>query len=307
MLDTELMTKSPQFHTDFWNYLRVPNNATELNLPKQTKIPLLGTFVMPTKSVEKLREKLHELNPLRQIATTMTLDKSHYMLLHYISEPKTVWTDENGYPINEGIAPLDTKQTKISSHQLASFIQVSTSLKEDHSFNLEDYILKTFAKTFSHEECKAFIHGDGINQPIGLLDETRGAKVGHTSSILTMDAILQLYTSVKSEYRVNGTWIMSDDTFLKLRLLKDSLGNYLWTEDTLFGKPVVIVNAMDNATYPIAFGDFSYLWILERFAPTVKVLKELLYLKDQTGYLGYLTLDALLTNRDAIKVLKIEG
>ena len=70
---------------------------------------------------------------------------------------------------------------------------------------------------------------------------------------------------------------MNDETVLLLRKLKDSDGNYLWNQanDTILSKPVVISNYMPSSVSsatPIAFGDLSYYWMLERQPLTVKVL-----------------------------------
>jgi HK97 family phage major capsid protein len=66
---------------------------------------------------------------------------------------------------------------------------------------------------------------------------------------------------------------------LHLRTLKDSGGNYLWnhSDNTILGKPVeyspTICQASRVAVKPIAFGDFSFLWIVDRQPLSVKVLE----------------------------------
>ena len=61
--------------------------------------------------------------------------------------------------------------------------------------------------------------------------------------------------------------------------LKDKDGNYLWQEnmDTILGKPVYISEFMPSIASGkkvIAFGDFSYYWILNRRPLAVSALKE---------------------------------
>ena len=105
---------------------------------------------------------------------------------------------------------------------------------------------------------------------------------------------------------------MNDETALTLRSLKDDAGNYLWRggADSLLGKPVVISNAMPSiapGAKPVAFGDFSYYWVVSRFPLTVRVLDELFALHDQRGYLAYEFLDGKLIRLEAVKVLKMAG
>lgn len=79
-------------------------------------------------------------------------------------------------------------------------------------------------------------------------------------------------------------WLMNDETAITLRTLKDTAGNYLWrkSDNTILGKPVEYSTYMPN-TEPgatsIAFGDFSHYWIIQRQPLTIKVLKELFYIR----------------------------
>lgn len=104
---------------------------------------------------------------------------------------------------------------------------------------------------------------------------------------------------------------MNDKTALFLRTLKDDNGNYLWNtaNDTILGRPVQISNAMpdvEDGKKPIAFGDFSYYWIIDRDPISMCVLRELFFVHQQTGYLAAEYLDGRLIRSDAIKVLQIE-
>lgn len=115
-----------------------------------------------------------------------------------------------------------------------------------------------------------FINGTGIQMPTGILDATNGADVGITTAEITYDNVIGLYFSVKPVYRRNAVWMMNDETALALRTLKDSAGNYLWrnSDDAILGKRVIISEYMPNAeskdSKPIAFGDFSYYWVICR-------------------------------------------
>ncbi|MBR0278286.1 MAG: phage major capsid protein, partial [Clostridia bacterium] len=55
----------------------------------------------------------------------------------------------------------------------------------------------------------------------------------------------------------------------------------------------------------IAFGDFSYYWIIERSPIAVDALHEKYALQDQTGYFATEFLGGQLIRKDAVKVLEI--
>ena len=60
-----------------------------------------------------------------------------------------------------------------------------------------------------------------------------------------------------------------------------------------------------QVTKPIAFGDFSYYWIVGRKPVTVRTLLEKFVLYDQIGYLAFEFLDGKLVRNEAIKVIQM--
>ena len=54
---------------------------------------------------------------------------------------------------------------------------------------------------------------------------------------------------------------------------------------------------------PIAFGDFSYYWVVLRAPFSLRVLTDKFVLNDQIGYLALEYLDGKLVRIDAVKVL----
>lgn len=120
--------------------------------------------------------------------------------------------------------------------------------------------------------------------------------MGTTTADITYDKIIALYFSAKPEYRRNAVWLMNDETALTLRTLKDDAGNYLWrdSDDTILGKKVIMSEFMPSAetgSKPIAFGDFSYYWVVGRSPIEIRTLSEKFAAVDQLGYLAYEFLD----------------
>lgn len=65
----------------------------------------------------------------------------------------------------------------------------------------------------------------------------------------------------------------------------------------ILGRAVEYSNYMPNMAsgeIPIAFGDFSYYWIVERQALTIKVLQELYLHNNEIGFAGCEILDGRL-------------
>ena len=61
----------------------------------------------------------------------------------------------------------------------------------------------------------------------------------------------------------------------------------------------------EEGNKPVAFGDFSYYWIVKRTPVSVKILQELFALRHQTGYLAFEFIDGKLIRTDAVKVIEM--
>ena len=61
----------------------------------------------------------------------------------------------------------------------------------------------------------------------------------------------------------------------------------------------------ESGSKPIAFGDFSYYWVIGRRPIGVRTLTEKFAVLDQLGYLAYEFLDGKLIRPEAVKVIQI--
>ena len=201
-----------------------------------------------------------------------------------------------------------TEKAPFSSYKVAAISKLGNTFVEDLHFDIEKYLSREFARRFGRAEEDVLINGTGIKEPTGIL---ASAEIGVEASVdLNYDSVIALYFATKQEYRKNGVWLMNDETVLLLRKLKDSDGNYLWNQanDTILSKPVVISNYMPSSVSsatPIAFGDLSYYWMLERQPLTVKVLSELYARENRTGYAAFERIDGKLIRPEAVKLLKV--
>lgn len=65
------------------------------------------------------------------------------------------------------------------------------------------------------------------------------------------------------------------------------------------------MSVISSGNKAIAFGNFSFFWIVDRQSLAVKVLKEKYILEGQIGYAAYERLDAKLILPGAVKVLQL--
>lgn len=301
------MINSTEYNRNFWNAMRGKNDNYEgISEGRHSNT---GSYQLPREADSKYTEALPNESVFRNIATVLNAPRMDSTIRTYDAQDIATWLgDDNLATYYDGVDTFNT--LTINNHRLGTIIRLSTDFTSDAGFDIEDYLVKSFAKRIGKTEENSFINGTGVDMPIGILNSTGGADIGVIASTLTYDDVIRLYFSLKKDYRKNAVWLMNDETALALRSLKDSTGNYLWrdSDDTILSKKVIIsehMPSMASGAIPIAFGDFSYYWIIQRLPLTVRAVTEKYMFYQQIGYLGYEHLDAKLIRSEAIKVLKI--
>lgn len=299
--------ESGSYDYDFWNAMRgKQHNDERLAHGKDTST---SAFHMSTMSNDKYMKAVQKESIFRQLGTCITTYNNGHRILARDTTDLAEWVPEGEtIPMQESINDFNEKS--LGSHKLTVFVKTDEDFIHDVTFDFEAYLTNRLAKNFGRAEEKAFITGTGKNMPTGILADKDGADIGVTTKAITYDDVVKLYFSVKPEYRKHGVWMMNDETAQALRTLKDDGGNYIWnhTNDTIMGKRVIIsefIPSVGNGNKPIAFGNFSYYWVVNRRPVSVRCLREMFVLQDQVGHLAFEFLDGKLIRTEAIKVLQI--
>lgn len=126
-------------------------------------------------------------------------------------------------------------------HLILQYARLKKSFILDTQFDLENYLCTDFAKRFGRAEENKFLNGNGQTDPQGLLQKNATVTTSETGAI-SYDDLVDLYFSVDVHYRKKSVFMMSDETAMHLRKLKDENGFPIFngTNNTIFGKPVHI-------------------------------------------------------------------
>ena len=301
------LPNQPEYDKEFWNYIR-GKETSEAYLESGRRTT--GGYILPSASDSQFTEALKKESLFRNIGTYVYSHNGSSKILAKHSDASASWIPDGGeIPAYDGM--LDFTEFTLKDHKLATVLKMDADFLHDNPHIFSNFFIGRMARAFGKAENDGFINGTGVDMPTGILSEN-GADIGVTAAELTFDSVIQLYFSVDKNYRDNGVWLMNDETALALRLLRDDSGNYLWNHvnDTILGKPVYINNCMPSAASgakPVAFGDFSFYWIVERDPLSVRILKEKFIESGQIGYLGYEFLDGKLIRSDAVKVLSVSN
>lgn len=275
-----------------------------------------GGYLVPEEYDSRLIDVLTEENIMRGLATRITTSGEHKINIA-ATKPAAAWIEEGGQ-LTFGDATFD--QIIMDAHKLHVAIKVTEELLYDSAFNLENYIIKQFGKALANAEEDAFLNGDGVGKPLGLLAADGGAEVGVTAAsatAITADEIINLIYSLKRPYRKNAKFMCNDQTLAAIRKLKDSTGQYLWQPSLQQGEPDRILGyaVMTSPYFPtiaggkaaMAFGDFSYYNIGDRGTRSFAELKELFAGNGMVGFVAKERVDGKLVLPEAVKLLMMKS
>ena len=274
-----------------------------------------GGFLVPEDFERDIVSALDEENVIRSLAKVITTQ--HERKIPIATGHSTAqWTAENA-AYTESNPSFGQKQ--IDAFKLTDLCRVSVELLQDSAFDIEDYLMKEFARAFGIAEEEAFCVGTGTNQPTGIFT-AKGGTVGVTTAsatAITVDEVISLVYALKSPYRRNAKFLMHDATVSLLRKLKDSNGVYLWQPSVQAGEPDRLlgyeiytspyVPTAAAGALTVAFGDFKNYWIGDRAGRTVQRLNELYATNGQIGYVATERVDGKVILPEGIQLLKMKA
>ena len=309
MLKTKNITATADYRTQFWNVMKGGKDYPDTLISGKDESS--GAFILPDDFQSKLDGMVKDKSIFRKHASVITAYNGPSHILATDCEDVAMFVPENGeIPFQDGMD--DFSRLQIDAHKLAVGVKMDSAFVHDASFNMEDCLAARLARNFAKAEDNGFINGQGVYEPMGILDEDNGAERAVYTETITYDDVISLFYALEPDYRLNAIWMMNSETALKLRTMKDDDGNYLWNTsgDTILGKPVIISEYMpseESGSMPVVFGDFSYYWIVRRSPFSITVLRELFIAHEQIGYLAYEYLDGKLVRRKAVQGISINA
>lgn len=284
-----------------------------------------GGYLVPTEWDRTLEKRLLILSPMRSLAKVQTTSKPSFTRLfteHGMSSGWVGETDARPETTTGKFKPFTYNTGEIYVNPSAT-----QQMLDDSEINLESWLLGEIDNEIALQEGKAFLTGDGVNKPTGLLTYIEGnanaskhpygaikvVKSGNANEI-TADALIDLVYALPAAYASNAGFVMNRNTLATLRKLKDGQGNYLWQPSLVAGQPSTLlgykvtelVDMPDVAanTTPVLFGDLAQGYmVLDRVG--VRVLRDPYTNKPFVSFYTTKRVGGGLLNPDTMKVLKV--
>jgi len=210
-----------------------------------------GGYFAPVEWDRTVTGKLKERSPIRENAKIQSISGAGFRKLYSDRTVGSGWVGETASrpaTSTPTITPLD-----FTPGELYAFPFASQILLEDAEVDIEQWLADEVEVEFSRQENIAFLSGDGVNKPFGLLTYVAGAAnaakhpwgaIGVVNSgsaaALTSDGFIDLFYSVPKELRAGAKLYANRLTQGKMRKLKDGDGNYLWQPSFAAGQPATL-------------------------------------------------------------------
>ncbi len=285
-----------------------------------------GGYVVPTEMEGTIDRVLGTVSALRSLANIRQIGTKTYTKLVNMGGAGSGWVGEEESRTETGTPTL--KELEFNVMEIYAEPNATQTMLDDAMIDVESWLADEVATTFAEQEGAAFITGNGVKRPRGLLtyntvanDSYAWGSIGFVATGAAAafassdpgDAFVDTYYALKSGYRANGTWLTSDAVMGAIRKFKDGNGNYLWAPptapeapSTILGKPVVTddnMPALAANAFPVAFGDFrrGYL-VVDRVG--IRVLRNPYKVNGKVAFYTTKRVGGGVQNFEAIKLLK---
>jgi HK97 family phage major capsid protein len=273
-----------------------------------------GGYMVPTQRANSIIEKLVEYSPIRTLANVVTITGNAYEVP---AEDDPVfeanWVSERGARPETATGSL--RMERIPVHEIYAKPRATQTMLDDSAFNVEGWINNRVATRFAVLEAQAFLSGDGVGKPEGILTKSGIAEVvSGDASKITADSLIEIYYNLPEFYVRNSTWLMKRSTIKEIRKLKTNDNQYLWQPGLAGVAPATIldrpyVEAVDMPSiatnaYPVLFGDFRAAYtIVDRQG--IRILRDPYSSKPYVEFYTTRRVGGQVVQADALRKLKI--
>jgi HK97 family phage major capsid protein len=288
-----------------------------------------GGYTVSRETETAIDRVLPTVSALRGIASVRQISGSGYKKLVNLGGSSSGWVSETGSRPETNSPALS--QLDFPCMELYANPSATQTLLDDSAVDIAAWLADEVSIEFAAKEGAAFISGDGVGKPRGLLAYTNvldasyaWGKLGYVktgaaatfNATFPQDDLVNLQTALKTGYQVGASFLMTRTTQSVIRKFKDQNDLYLWQPGlqagqpaSIFGKTIVLDDNMDEVganKYPIAYGDFKRAYIIiDRVG--IRVLRDPYTNKPYVMFYTTKRVGGGVQNFEAVKLLKCEA
>lgn len=285
-----------------------------------------GGYVAPPELERLILRRLAATSPMREICQVRTIGAGTFRKPVSPTGLAAAWVAETAARPETTAPTLDV--IDFPAGELYASPAATQALLDDAYVSIDEWLAEEVQDAFAAQETTAFVTGDGVNKPKGLLAYAAApeasyawGQVGYLATGVAgawpasnpTDKLIDLIYAAKTQYRQNGRFVMNRRTVSAVRKFKDAQGNYIWNaalqpgqSASLLGFPVTEIEAMPDVganAMALAFGDFEKGYLIVDRAG-VRVLRDPYSAKPHVLFYTTKRVGGGVQNFDAVKLLK---
>jgi HK97 family phage major capsid protein len=285
-----------------------------------------GGMLVPDELDTNIGHRVLAVSPMRALATVRKVSAANLKKPFSQTGMATGWVAETAarpQTANQQLAELN-----FPTMELYAMPAATQALLDDAAVDIEAWIAGEVEIVFAEQEGAAFITGDGVAKPKGVMAYNKVADTSWTwgnlgyvatgvaggfKSTGASDTLVDAIYALKAGYRQNATFLMNRKVQAEIRKFKSADGFYLWQPPTgpdgkasLMGYPIAEAEEMPDiaaSSYSIAIGDFrsGYL-VVDRIG--TRVLRDPYSAKPYVLFYTTKRVGGGVQNFEAIKLVK---
>ncbi len=266
---------------------------------------------------------VYETSPLRQMASVITVGTDAYELITDNDQAGWGWVGET-QARPDTYTPVLGKLS-IPVNEMYAMPNASQKMLDDAMIDVEAWLAGKVSEVFARGEAQAFISGNGVNKPLGILSYAAGTSVGSqqvqqinlgSASTLTYAGLVALQNSLKEPYQSNAQFLMQRSSMTNVLAILDGQGRQIFKqmydnnaglEGYVVGKPVRFaadIPAVATNALAVAYGDWKKAYqIVDRMG--VRVLRDPYTNKPSVRFYTTKRVGGAAVNFEAFKLGKI--
>jgi len=307
---------------DFHEFLEASDAPAEVKALSVGSDPDGGYIVMPEFG-GIIQTKVFETSPIRQLASVVTINTDAFEYVLDNGEADGEWVGETTAPTTETTPQFGKKSIVV--HELAAKPKATQKMIDDGIIDVEGWLAGKVADIFARKEATAFVSGNGVGKPRGILSYTAGTDIAqeHIEQVVTgvadaftYDGMVDLQNALKEPYQANASFLYKRATNAALLKIKDGEGRPIFNmtydknaglRPTLMGQTAYFANDMPaiaaNAL-SMAYGDIKAAYqIVDRIG--IRVLRDPYTSKPFVIFYTTKRVGGAVVNHEAIKLGKV--
>lgn len=289
---------------DFGEYINLvkKNDMSIKDLAENTGN--LGGYTVPTQFSNQINKITLETSIVESRATVLNLNAPTYEMPS-IDPSSNVdgsqyggatayWTDEL-QALTESNPTFDN--VKLEVNKLTAFIEDSNELEQDSVANMGQLLTKMYGEVMSFKQDSAFISGDGVKKPLGILSAPALVTVSRAtaSQVHPLD-IVTMMSRFRGSYD-KAVLLINQSTIPQVFLMKDDNGNFIWhpgmsgtiankVMGTIYGIPYIITEKASalGTEGDIILADWSHYLVGKRGGLVTDYSDHYFFNKDSRAY-----------------------